>query len=156
MRIATDTVVFDSGVPDRLALEAAQMAIQDLPNDALLFLLGSRYCDSDLLQNIAWEHFGHVHPGWARVQAIYNFVHNRIMFDYEHARTTRTAVGAYEEKRGVCRDYAHLAIGLSSSEHTGSLLHSRNLIRPGILRHGSKPSWVVSGTLSIQGTMCPA
>jgi transglutaminase-like putative cysteine protease len=110
MRISTDTVVSDTGLPDRKASDAAETPIQDLPQEALVFLLASRYCDSDRLADLAWTLFGQTQPGWARVQAICDLVHERIAFGYEHARVTRTASEAYEEKQGVCRDYAHLAV----------------------------------------------
>jgi transglutaminase-like putative cysteine protease len=110
MRISTDTVVADTGLPDPIVSNATQMSVQDLPEEALVFLLASRFCDSDRLLDLSWTHFGQIDPGWGRVQAICNFVHERIAFGYEHARVTRTASEAYDEKCGVCRDYAHLAI----------------------------------------------
>jgi transglutaminase-like putative cysteine protease len=110
MRIAADTVINDSGRPDPTVPNAAQIPVHELPEEALVFLLGSRYCDSDRMLDLAWELFGHTRPGWERVQAICDFAHQRIAFGYEHARATRTAFEAYEDKRGVCRDYAHLAI----------------------------------------------
>jgi len=110
MRISTDTVINDSGLPDPTVSDAAQTPVDQLPEEALVFLLGSRYCDSDRMLDLAWSLFGHTRPGWARVQAICDLVHQRIAFGYEHARVTRTAFEAYEDKRGVCRDYAHLAI----------------------------------------------
>jgi transglutaminase-like putative cysteine protease len=110
MSISTDAVLSDTGLPDRLAVDAVQVPVQDLPDDALVFLIASRYCDSDRLLDLAWTLFGQTKPSWVRVQAICDFVHERIAFGYEHARVTRTASEAYEEKQGVCRDYAHLAI----------------------------------------------
>ena len=86
------------------------MSVQDLPQEALVFLLASRFCDSDRLLDLAWALFGHIRPGWGRAQAVCDFVHERIIFGYEHARVTRSASEAYEERRGVCRDFAHLAI----------------------------------------------
>ena len=83
-----------------------------MPNDILVYLLGSHYCDTDRLANIAWELFGQTATGHARVQAICDFVHNHISFGYEHARATRTASEAFVERQGVCRDYAHLAVTL--------------------------------------------
>ena len=110
MRIACDTVIKDSGLPDPIVPDAAQIPVHELPEEALVFLLASRYCDSDRMLDLAWGLFGHTHPGWARVQAICDLVHQRIAFGYEHARATRTAFEAFEDRRGVCRDYAHLAI----------------------------------------------
>ncbi len=112
MTISTDTIANDDGLPDRSAANAGQVPVESLPDDALLYLLGSRYCDVDLLNNVAWTLFASIEPGWARVQAICDFVHEHIAFDYMAARPTRTALGAYTDKRGVCRDYAHLAIAL--------------------------------------------
>jgi len=109
-RIKTDALVRDSGKPDSVHPDAQQHAVQDLPEETLVFLLGSRYCDTDLLTQAAWEIFGQSAPGWARVQAICDYVHQRIKFDYQQARATRTASEAFHEGAGVCRDYAHLAI----------------------------------------------
>ena len=110
IKIASTAVVKDSGEPDIVAPSAQQHSIQDLPEDALVFLLGSRYCDTEKFSETAWSLFGRTQPGWGRVQAICDFVHNHISFGYEHARATRTAWEAFNERRGVCRDYAHLAI----------------------------------------------
>ena len=110
MRITSNVVVKDSGEPDPQAPDALQVAIESLPQEALVFLLPSRFCDSDRMLDLAWNHFGGGATGWARVQAICDFTHNHIAFGYEHARVTRTASEAYDERKGVCRDYAHLAI----------------------------------------------
>ncbi|WP_019905944.1 transglutaminase family protein [Methylobacterium sp. 77] len=108
--LKTETIVRDAGGGDRPAPDAAETPIAKLPSDSILFLLGSRYCETDRLSQIAWDLFGRVPPGWGRVQAICDFVHDRITFGYEHARSTRTAFDVFEERHGVCRDYAHLAI----------------------------------------------
>lgn len=110
LRVSSDVVIHDSGLPDVVALDAPQVAVQDLPEEALIFLLGSRYCETDQLSEIAWSLFGQTPMGWARVQAICDFVHNHIVFGYMDARVTRTALEAYRERIGVCRDYAHLAV----------------------------------------------
>jgi transglutaminase-like putative cysteine protease len=110
LRIKTDALIRDTGQPDRVVPDAQQHAVQDLPEETLVFLLGSRYCETDLLSQAAWDMFGKSKPGWARVQEICDFVHNRIIFDYQQARATRTAWEAFNERAGVCRDYAHLAI----------------------------------------------
>ena len=89
---------------------ARETPIDQLPSDALEFLLGSRYCETDKLSNTAWNLFQNTPPGWARVQAICDFVHNHITFGYQFSRPTRTAAEAFEERQGVCRDYAHLAL----------------------------------------------
>ena len=109
-RICADVVVNDSGNPDVVVPQAQQMAVQDLPEETLLFLLGSRYCETDQLSETAWQLFGNAPTGWARVQAICDHVHHHIAFGYQHARRTRTALEAYHDRTGVCRDYAHLAI----------------------------------------------
>ena len=76
----------------------------------IVFLLGSRYCETDALSDIAWKLFGNTPLGWARVQAICDYVHERIVFDYMKAKPQRTAWGANYEQTGVCRDFAHLAV----------------------------------------------
>jgi transglutaminase-like putative cysteine protease len=112
IRIASTAVVHDTGQPDPVATWATQHAVQDLPEDVLVFLLGSRYCETDHLSETAWQLFGRTPLGWARVQAICDFVHAHITFDYAAARPTRTAWEAFNERRGVCRDFAHLAVAL--------------------------------------------
>jgi transglutaminase-like putative cysteine protease len=110
VRLAADGVVRDSGLPDPVFISAVQHAVEDLPADTLVYLLGSRYCETDRLSEIAWQLFEKTAPGWVRVQAICDFVHRHVAFGYEHARASKTAWEAYEEGKGVCRDYAHLAI----------------------------------------------
>jgi transglutaminase-like putative cysteine protease len=110
LRLAADGVIRDSGQPDEIVRDAWQDSVQDLPEDTLVFLLGSRYCETDLLSETAWQLFSHCAPGYARVQAICDYVHNHIVFDYQNARATRSAAEAFREGTGVCRDYAHLAI----------------------------------------------
>jgi transglutaminase-like putative cysteine protease len=105
-------LVRDPGTPDVVVPEAAQHPVDQLPDEVLVFLLGSRYCDTDRLSDAAWSLFGGTPPGWARVQAICDYVHDRISFGYEHADATRTASAGYAEGRGVCRDFAHLAVTL--------------------------------------------
>jgi transglutaminase-like putative cysteine protease len=102
--------VNDSGAPDPCRRNAGQVPVQDLPDEAIVFLMPSRFCDSDNLQDLAWSLFGGTAPGWPRVQAVCDYVHNRIVFGYEFARPTRNASQAYQECQGVCRDYAHLAV----------------------------------------------
>jgi transglutaminase-like putative cysteine protease len=112
LTVATDFVIRDAGTPDKVAVEAEQVPVQDLPDEVLIYLLGSRYCDTDHLSNVAWSMFGHGPTGWARVQAICDYVHERLTFGYQHASATRTAWDGFREQRGVCRDFAHLAITL--------------------------------------------
>ncbi|MDB5558523.1 MAG: transglutaminase [Enterovirga sp.] len=108
--LRTDATIRDTGQWDPTAPQAPEVAVQDLPPDAILFLLGSRYCETDRLSETAWKLFGSVPPGSQRVAAVCNYVHDHITFGYEHSRATRTAAEAFEERRGVCRDFAHLAI----------------------------------------------
>ncbi len=104
--------VQDHGRPDAVDLDAGEIPVSRLPDDALLFLAGSRYCEHDELSQFAWDSFGALRPGWGRVQAICDFVHAHIAFGYADARSSRTAAEAFVERRGVCRDFAHLAIAL--------------------------------------------
>jgi transglutaminase-like putative cysteine protease len=106
----SDFLIRDHGEPDAQPLVAPQLPVEQLPTDVLVFLLGSRYCETDRLSDTALSLFGHTEPGWARVQAICAYVHNRITFDYQSARPTKTAWDVFMEQRGVCRDFAHLAI----------------------------------------------
>ena len=108
--IRADSTIRDSGLPDAFVPDAAEMPVAALPDDCLAYLLGSRYCETDRLSQTAWDLFGALPPGWGRVQAICDTVHNRIRFDYMQARATRTAAEAWSEGVGVCRDFAHLAI----------------------------------------------
>lgn len=108
--LGTDAILNDRSPEEKPDYQAVQHQVQDLPVETLMYLLGSRYCDTDLLSEEAWRRFGSTDLGWPRVQAICDFVHNHIDFGYEHSRATRTASEAFAERRGVCRDYAHLAI----------------------------------------------
>ncbi len=110
IRLSAEGIVRDHGKPDLVNDDARQHPIEDLPDDVLTFLIASRYCDADRLSDTAWSLFGRAAPGWARVQAIVDYVHNHVAFGYEHARSTRTALDAYHERIGVCRDFAHLSI----------------------------------------------
>jgi len=108
--ISADLVVADPGTLDIVEPHAPQHPIEDLPEESLVFLLGSRYCQTDLLSDTAWSLFGSVPPGWGRVQAICEFVYEHVTFGYEHARPTKTAWDVYMERAGVCRDFTHLAV----------------------------------------------
>jgi transglutaminase-like putative cysteine protease len=108
--ISTDAVVRDSGAWDAVVLDAVEHPVEQLPAETIQYLLGSRYCETDKLMADAWRLFGNTAPGWARVQAICDFVHSYMTFGYELARPTRSAYEAYIERQGVCRDYAHLAV----------------------------------------------
>lgn len=114
--IRNEATVVDSGAADVQAADARQHAVEELPNDALLYLLASRYCEVDSeLKDISWDLFGHLPAGWSLVQAVCDFVHHHIRFDYQQARANRTAFDVYRERVGVCRDYTHLAITMCRS-----------------------------------------
>ena len=100
------------GTPDAVDAAAEAAPVSDLPLETLPFLRPSRYCETDLLSDVAWGNFGAVGGGWAKVQAICDFVHQRLRFSYPEARPTRTANEALAEGVGVCRDFTHLAIAL--------------------------------------------
>lgn len=112
MTISTDFVINDVGELDSVNFDAGQSQVESLPEETLVFLLGSRYCETDQLTETAWKLFGNTAPGWPRVQAICDFVHQHITFGYQYARRTKTAWEAFNEGNGVCRDYTHLAVTL--------------------------------------------
>jgi transglutaminase-like putative cysteine protease len=110
LRLWNSTLIEDSGLPDPVAWDAKEVPTQELPDDVLVFLLNSRYCETDLLGSVAYELFGNVAPGWGRVQAICDWVNTKVKFDYNFARPTKTALDVYTERIGVCRDFQHLAV----------------------------------------------
>ncbi|SJM95614.1 transglutaminase-like domain-containing protein [Crenothrix polyspora] len=110
LKLSTDAIIRDTGQPDRVNFGAKQTPVENLPDDTLVFLLGSRYCETDRLSETAWQLFDKSPTSWGRVQAICDYVNRHLSFGYEHARRTKTALEAYQERTGVCRDFAHLAI----------------------------------------------
>jgi transglutaminase-like putative cysteine protease len=110
--LSSDALINDSGATDVVNTAARQTPAQQLPESTLVYLLGSRYCETDLLSDIAWQRFGSGASGWARVQAICDFVHQHAEFGYQYADNTRTAWQTYTQARGVCRDFTHLAVAL--------------------------------------------
>jgi transglutaminase-like putative cysteine protease len=110
--LSTTAVLEISAEPETIAPNSYQHPVEELPNETLMFLLGSRYCETDLLSDLAWRLFGKTPLGRPRVQAICDFVHRHIVFGYGHARPTKTAWQAWNERTGVCRDFAHLAVAL--------------------------------------------
>ena len=112
LTLASEFVIQDSGLPDEVAPWATEVPVSQLPDEAVGFLVGSRYCETDRLSPLAWSFFGNTPQGWARVQAIVDYVHQRLTFGYQFARATRTAWEGHEERVGVCRDFAHLAVAL--------------------------------------------
>src|SRR6266852_9750347 len=105
-----NALVRDSGLPDVVMQTAQQIPIDQLPDEMLLYLMASRYCETDKLTDIAWSLFGNTPPGWGRVAAICTYVHNHVTFGYEHANYMKSAHDVYEQGAGVCRDFAHLAL----------------------------------------------
>ena len=112
LTVSADFLTQDNGAPDEVAPQAPQHSLEALPVEHLVYLLGSRYCETDRFTEIAWSRFGNVPKGWPLVQAICDYVHDRIRFGYQHASSTKTAWDAHTERRGVCRDFAHLAVTL--------------------------------------------
>jgi transglutaminase-like putative cysteine protease len=110
VRLHANGVVEDRGIPEFAAFDAPEISISYLPDDTLVYLLASRYCESDLLMGEAWRLFGGLAPGWGRVQAICDFVNQHVTFGYQYAQSTKTAYQTYVQRQGVCRDMAHLAI----------------------------------------------
>jgi transglutaminase-like putative cysteine protease len=110
LHLSLEAMIEDSGEPDVVCPTAIQHTVQDLPDEALPFLLTSRYCEVDKLSDIAWQLFGQTEPGWPRAQAICDWVHHHITFGYHFADSTKSAFDCYKDGRGVCRDFSHLAI----------------------------------------------
>jgi transglutaminase-like putative cysteine protease len=121
--VSSDATVNDTGALDRIEESAVQHLVQQLPEEALVFLLGSRYCETDKMSQIAWDLFSKGPFGWGRVQAICDFVHQHIKFGYEFASPTKTAWEVFNERRGVCRDFAHGHHPLPVHEHSRAVLH---------------------------------
>ena len=115
IRLQCEFQISDSGLHDEINSSASETPVEQLPDEVLVYLVPSRYCETEKLSNLAWSLFGAKEPGWSRVQAICDYVHNRISFGYEHARADRTAAEGHNERIGVCRDFAHLAIALCRS-----------------------------------------
>ncbi len=113
--LSADFVIEDSGEPDPVDLQARQHPVEELPADVLKYLLSSRYCEVSQLGDEAWKIANKTEPGWERVQALVTAAHERIEFDYTKASTEHTARSAFDQRFGVCRDFAHLAITLCRS-----------------------------------------
>ena len=162
IRLSGDAIITDSGRPDPVDPGAAEHAVSDLPHETLVYLLASRYCETDLLIDKAWALFGSAPPGWRRVQAICDFVHRHIAFNYLQADAKRGAARAFEQGRGVCRDFAHLAVAfcrclnIPARYCTGYLGDSVcRLIPPRwTSAPGSRPSSAGVGTHSMPDTTC--
>jgi transglutaminase-like putative cysteine protease len=110
IRLTADALISDTGEPDPVEPTARQNSVESLPEETLVYLLGSRYCDTELLSEFAWRQFASAAPGWPRVQEVCSFVHRHVKFGYAYARPSKTASQTFQERQGVCRDFAHLAI----------------------------------------------
>jgi transglutaminase-like putative cysteine protease len=110
LQMKGSTLIEDPGTPDAGDPEAQEHPVNELPPETLRYLLNSRYCEVDRLSNLAVELFGHLKPGWSRVQAICNWVNWKVTFGYQHARSSKTALDVFTERTGVCRDFQHLAV----------------------------------------------
>lgn len=154
-----DATISDDGKPDKVLPAAQELPVPELPDDCLAYLMGSRYCETDRLSQSAWDRFGAVAPGWGRVQAICDFVHDHIRFDYTQARSTRTAFEVFHERVGVCRDFAHLAVTLCRclnipARYTviSAISASRSSTRWTSVP-GWRSSWTMDGTRLIRATI---
>lgn len=112
VEFTNDVIIRDSGEADFVDRNAKEIFAGDLPSEVFQYMLSSRYCEVDELSATAWSLFGNYAPGWNRVQQICNYVNAQIRFDYQFARSTRTAAQAMSERVGVCRDFTHLAVAL--------------------------------------------
>jgi transglutaminase-like putative cysteine protease len=110
IRLHNSTLIEDSGQPDPQAPNARDLPVEDLPVAVLPYLMNSRYCEVDLMSSVALDLFGQSPRGWARVQAVCDWVQSKVTFGYKNASSYRTALGVYTERAGVCRDFQHLAI----------------------------------------------
>ncbi|MGI8673167.1 MAG: transglutaminase-like domain-containing protein [Luteitalea sp.] len=110
IRLYGSTLIEDTGAVPPIDYGAREVPVGELPPEVLRYLMGSRFCEVDLLSATALELFGNAPRGWARVQAICDWVHQRVAFSYPHARPTRTALDVFTERVGVCRDFQHLAV----------------------------------------------
>jgi transglutaminase-like putative cysteine protease len=117
LRLSNSTLLHDAGIADRVKRDARELPVQELPSHLLGFLLNSRYCEVDRLSAIASELFGGIAPGWGRVEAICDWVHEKVTFGYQYARPTKTALEVFAERFGVCRDFQHLAVTLCRALH---------------------------------------
>lgn len=117
LQLHNSTLIEDSGEPDAVNLDAKQLPVEKLPAQVLQYLLPSRYCEVDLLTNSAMDLFGHIEPGWNRAQAVCDWVNQKVEFGYPFARPTKSALDVFTERRGVCRDFQHLAITFCRALH---------------------------------------
>jgi transglutaminase-like putative cysteine protease len=105
-----DALVTVPDATEAVDLDAREVPAAELPDEALMYTLPSRYCLPDVLGDEAWRLFGSTKPGYRRVQAICDHVHGHLRFDYNSSTPTTSSVDAYAAGAGVCRDFAHVAI----------------------------------------------
>jgi transglutaminase-like putative cysteine protease len=161
LAIKLQGLVNDTGLHDPVVVNAAQTSVSMLPADVLPFLAASRYCETDLLSSFAWRQFGSINGGWAKVQAVCDYVHDRLNFSYPDARETRTAAQAMEERSGVCRDFTHLAVTLCRCLNIparfcngySAILAFRPIRRRWTSMRGLRRISMVNGSRSTLGTM---
>jgi transglutaminase-like putative cysteine protease len=110
LRLSNSTLIYDTGQPDPVAPWAREVPVENMPNDVLRYLLNSRYCEVDKISDLAAQLFGALPHGWGRVQSVCDWVHNHVTFGYQFANSTKTAWDVLNDRRGVCRDFQHLAI----------------------------------------------
>lgn len=109
-RVVYEAEVTLSDPADALDIDAPETPVSELPDEVLAYVLPSRFCLPDELGSEAWDRFGELAPGWSRVQAVVDFVHDHLEFLPGSSNPWTTAVDAFRAGQGVCRDYAHLAI----------------------------------------------
>jgi transglutaminase-like putative cysteine protease len=110
VQLYNSTLIEDSGEPEPVNPQASQLPVGDLPSEVLRYLLASRYCEVDRLLDVSGSLFGNTQPGWPRVQAVCDWVQANVTFGYPFASPTKTALEVYADRKGVCRDFQHLAI----------------------------------------------
>jgi transglutaminase-like putative cysteine protease len=117
LRLSGTSTIDVDGMPDPVNPNLQQAPIQELPSEVLRFLLPSRYCEVDRFVQISHDLFGWMKPGWERAAAIRDWVHEKVRFDYQQARPTKTAMDVFTERVGVCRDFQHLAVTLTRCQN---------------------------------------
>ena len=117
LRLSGTSTIDVDGLPDPVNVNAEQARIEELPAEVLQFLLPSRYCEVDRFSPVAHDLFGWMKPGWERASSIRDWVHEKVRFDYQSARPTKTAMDVFTERVGVCRDFQHLAVTMSRCQN---------------------------------------
>ena len=110
-----DAQVEVSGEIDEIDKSAREVPVELLPDETMVFLLPSRFCLSDVLRDRAWELFGATEPGWSRVSAVCNWVHDNVRFQAGASNALTSTLDVWDSRTGVCRDFAHLGLTLCRS-----------------------------------------